>query len=66
MIGRKVKKLFVFSLTAALVCALSSCDNLGTDDNASSLALVQNVTAAGEVLETRTFSGSVDLEGLLP
>ena len=46
--------------------ALASCDNLGTGDNADSLAVVQNVTEAGGVLEPRTFSGDVDFQGLLP
>ena len=65
MIGRKVKSFFVFSL-AALALGLASCDNLGTDDGPSSLAVVHNVTAAADILETREFKGRVGFQGVLP
>ncbi len=65
MIGRKVKSFFVFSL-AALALGLASCDNLGTDDGPSSLAVVHNVTAAADILETREFNGRVGFQGVLP
>lgn len=65
MIGRKVKSFFVFSL-AALALGLASCDNLGTDDGPSSLAVVHNVTAAEDILETRDFGGRVEFQGVLP
>lgn len=65
MIGRKVKSFFVFSL-AALALGLASCDNLGTDDGPSSLAVVHNVTAAADILETREFGGRIGFQGVLP
>ena len=45
---------------------LASCDNLGTDDGPSSLAVVHNVTAAADILETREFNGRVGFQGVLP
>lgn len=64
-IFKRVRTLGFFSL-AALALGLASCDNLGTDDGPSSLAVVHNVTAAADILETREFKGRVGFQGVLP
>lgn len=64
-IFKRVRTLGFFSL-AALALGLASCDNLGTDDGPSSLAIVHNVTAAEDILETREFNGRVGFQGVLP